>query len=269
MGLSTSISWTDLTWNIGVGCHKVDKDCLFCYMYRDSMNGTRYIPNVVRKTKTVFNLPLKYKKTKSEVWDGPPLVFTSSLTDVFHPGIDSFRQEAFDIIKRCPQLTFQLLTKRPERILAQLPANWGENGYENVWLGTSIGHQGAIHRLEELSALKTKESSFLTFLSLEPLHSEIDFLSAHPKAFSTLDWVIIGGESGNENGRYGYRECKIEWIESIIDQCDKHHIPVFVKQLGTYLAKKLGLTDRHGTRIEQWPAQLARQQFPANRYAMT
>lgn len=79
----SKIQWTDHPWNIAVGCVKVDADCKFCYMYRGSLNNTRYDPKVVRKTKTVFNLPLKIKE--------PSKFFTSSLTDVFLEECDSFR----------------------------------------------------------------------------------------------------------------------------------------------------------------------------------
>jgi protein gp37 len=113
---NTNIQWTDNTWNIARGCTKVDEDCKYCYMYRDSMENTRYNPLDVVRTKTVFNFPLKYKETMSSVWPGRPLIFTSSLTDVFHPAIDGYRNEMWDIIRQCPHLIFQILTKRPERM---------------------------------------------------------------------------------------------------------------------------------------------------------
>src|SRR5690606_41874640 len=130
MANNSHIEWTDATWNVARGCSKVDADCKFCYMYRDSMNGTRYEPKDVKRTKTVFELPLRLEGSKK--------IFTSSLTDFFHPEIDSSRAECWDIIRKCPQHTFQILTQRTERILEHLPPDWGE-GWENVWLGTSIG----------------------------------------------------------------------------------------------------------------------------------
>jgi protein gp37 len=77
-----------------------------------------------------------------------------------------------------------------------------------------------------------------------------------------FDWVIVGGESGNENGKYKYRPCELEWIESIVNQCQRNDIPVFVKQLGTFLSKQLKLSDRHGGNINDWPANLQVRQFP-------
>lgn len=267
MSKETKIQWTDATWNIARGCTKVDEDCKYCYMYRESLEGTRYSPREVVRTKTVFDLPLKYKKTKSESWDGPPLIFTSSLTDWAHESIDSYRNEMWDIIRKRPDLTFQLLTKRPERLPFVLPEDWGF-GWDNVWLGTSIGSQESIQRAWELLKVHSK----CYFLSLEPLHGEVDMVRAdllhkNWRNVATIgryiDWVIVGGESGNENGKYKYRPCDLQWIEKIVQDCRQSDIPVFVKQLGTYLSKQLNLTDRHGGNMEDFPENLKFRQFPA------
>lgn len=269
---NSKIQWTDHTWNIARGCSKVDADCKFCYMFRGSLNGTRYTPGQVVKTKTVFNLPLKIKE--------PSKIFTSSLTDFFHEDCDPFRNEAWDIIRACPQHTFQILTKRPMRINRQtLPYEKKyENGalvggvmhsnLPNVWMGTSIGSQAGLHRLYELINSVWRG---VKFLSLEPLHGPIDFgvylcdKCQSPVFDHGIDWVIVGGESGNDKGQYQYRECKLEWIESIIDQCREAGVPVFVKQLGTHLAKQLKLSDRHGGNIEEWPKHLQIREFPKSK----
>jgi protein gp37 len=253
MGQTSAIQWTDATWNVARGCTKVDEDCKFCYMYRDSFDGTRYNPLEIVRTKTVFNLPLKLKE--------PSKIFTSSLTDFFHEAIDGYRNEAWDIIRKCPQHTFQILTKRPERIMEHLPEDWGE-GWDNVWLGTSVGSQKAVHRINQLESVVSKTK----FISFEPLHTAITRMHC-----GNVDWIIIGGESGNENGKYRYRPCEIEWIEKIIEdykstfECGLLHreAKVFVKQLGTHLAKKMGLKDRHGGDISEWPEHLRIRQFPA------
>lgn len=111
----------------------------------------------------------------------------------------------------------------------------------------------------------------IAFLSAEPLTGPLDLSevllgqqwhdSEHPM-WGALNWVIVGGESGNEKGMYRYRECKIEWIESIIDQCRLAGVPVFVKQLGTHLAGQLKLKDRHGGDISEWPEELKVRQMP-------
>lgn len=255
MGKTTDISWTDATWNMARGCTKVNSDCRFCYMYRDSYKGTRYNPQQVVKTKMVFDLPLKLKE--------PSKIFTCSLTDFFHEGCDSFREEAWDVIRKCPQHTFQILTKRPERIIQCLPEDWGD-GYAHVWLGISAGNQENYNKmLFSFANIKAK----IKFLSAEPLHGSIllhgindewDFWN------KVLDWVIIGGESGNETGSYRYRPCKLLWLTSLVGQCNVNNIPVFVKQLGTCIAKEDMLKDRHGRDMNEFPNNLQVRQFPEN-----
>lgn len=281
MGQTSNIQWTDATWNIARGCTKVDEDCKFCYMYRDSFDSTRYNPLNVVRTKTVFNLPLKLKE--------PSKIFTSSLTDFFHEEIDSYRNEAWDIIRKCPQHIFQILTKRPERIMHHVPEDWGE-GWGNVWLGTSVGSQNAYMRILDLLKVKAK----VKFLSIEPMWAEVKLrdinhkiceddalmqpINGNAQWFDVLagqmangqfgyncpkiDWVIVGGESGNETGKYRYRPCELKWIEQIVNDCKATSIPVFVKQLGTYLSKQLRLSDRHGGNIEEWPLSLRIREFP-------
>lgn len=281
MGEKSNIQWTDVTWNIARGCTKIDEDCKYCYMYRDSFDSTRYNPLEVVRTKTVFNLPLKIKE--------PSKIFTCSLTDFFHEDIDSYRNEAWDIIRKCPHHTFQILTKRPERILHCLPKDWGD-GWENVWLGTSVGSQKAYMRILDLLKCKAK----IKFASLEPLWDSVLLRDINHKIcdeseviqpitgvwqwFDVLagqmangrigyecpkiDWVIVGGESGNETGKYKYRPCKLLWIENIVSDCIKTGTPVFVKQLGTHLSKQLKMSDRHGGNIDDFPEHLKIREFP-------
>ncbi len=248
MAENTKIEWCDATWNVARGCTKVDEDCKYCYMYRDSFDSKRYNPKQVIKTKTVFDFPLKYKETKSKAWGGRPLIFTSSLTDVFHPDIDSYRHEILEIIKACPHLIFQVLTKRPERITH----DWN---LENVWLGTSVGSKASTLRIDDILLSPAQKR----FVSFEPLHGRLSWFDL---SLNRIDWVIVGGESGNESGKYRYRPCAIEWIETIVQDCKDSGIPVFCKQLGTYLAKELKLKDRHGRDITEWPESLQIRQFP-------
>jgi protein gp37 len=255
MGKGTNIQWTDVSWNIARGCTKVDEDCKACYMYRDSFDGTRYDPLSVVRTKTVFDLPLRIKE--------PSKIFTCSLTDFFHEAIDSYRDEAWDIIRRCPQHTFQILTKRPERIIERLPEYW-EEVRGRVWLGTSIGSQKSIQRIYDLVA---PIQPGIKFLSLEPLHGPIDlpfgdFVDMGHRVGDLIDWVIVGGESGNETGKYRYRPCDLTWIDKIVEDCQRLNIPVFVKQMGTFLAKAMGMSDRHGGNMTEFPEHLQIRQFP-------
>jgi protein gp37 len=246
-------------------------------MYRQSLNSTRYTPDQVVKTKTVFTLPLHYKETKSQCWSGRPLIFTSSLTDFFHEEIDSYRYEAWDIIRKCPHLIFQILTKRPERILSCLPDDWGD-GWDNVWLGTSVGSYEGIKRVGKLIDVPAK----VRFLSLEPMYEDLSEITQyfypeeilhtevedyedgdkHSILEQVIHWVIVGGESGNDTGKYKYRPCKLEWIEEIVKIGKYADVPVFVKQVGTHLSKKLGMSDRHGGDFNEFPQSIQYREFP-------
>ena len=136
-----------------------------------------------------------------------------------------------------------------------LPDFWDEIK-DRCWLGTSIGSQAGMVRFNHL--IRLRQFAKVLFLSLEPLHEEITF----DEKISLIDWVIIGGESGNENGKYRYRPCKIEWMEKIAAKAHQYDVSVFVKQMGTHLAKELKMSDRHGTIIEEFPATLQKRDFP-------
>jgi protein gp37 len=224
-------------------------------MYRDSFDSSRYNPLEIVRTKTVFDLPLRIKE--------PSKIFTCSLTDFFHESIDSYRNEAWDIIRKCPQHTFQILTKRPERIADNLPKDWNE-GWNNVWLGTSIGSMKGISRLYELP----KYPNTIRFVSFEPLWQHIE-MNFDISTLINVDWAIIGGESGNETGKYRYRPCEIEWIEEIAQAINSVGNAVFVKQMGTYLAKQLRMSDRHGGNIDEFPEHLKIRQFPKPQLELT
>jgi protein gp37 len=158
-------------------------------------------------------------------------------------------------------ITFQILTKRPERIDEQTPETFDLNrSYpKNVWMGTSVGSQNGMVRAIDLLHADWKG---IKFLSLEPLWGPVDLSEIPHDLLDNLSWVIIGGESGNNIGKYRYRECRIEWIEHLIEQLQRLGVPLFVKQLGTHLSKELKLGDRHGGDINEWPEHLRIRQFP-------
>lgn len=262
MGKDSNIGWTQNTWNPATGCHKVSEGCKFCYMYRDK---ERYglDPNVVLKSKTNFDAPLK--------WKDPTLIFTCSWSDWFLEEIDEWRDDMWAIIKATPHHTYQILTKRPERISQCLPKDWGD-GYDNVWLGFSAENQKTLEeRSKYFFSLKAK----VKFISIEPIIGKIDLSLSYIVTSSKdepsrvddlkniIDWIIIGGESGNENGKYLYRPAELEWFSSLWEQCTLYKIPLFVKQMGTHLAKQMGLKDRHGADADEYPFQyLKTRQFP-------
>lgn len=249
MGNKTGISWTDATWNIARGCSKKNEDCLYCYMMRDG-ERFKYDGKKVVKTKTVFNLPDRIESGKK--------VMVSSLTDIFHEDCDSFREEMYDVMRRNKDKIYQFITKRWERMDSQFPNDWGD-GWDNVWLGCSAGSQD---RYDEMMPHLKDARAKLKWVSLEPLHKPITNMRLLTDYKDVLSFVVVGGESGNETGKYRYRECKIEWIESIVNQCIEANVPVFVKQLGTHLSKSLNLKDRHGADIDEFPEQIKFQEFP-------
>jgi protein gp37 len=222
-------------------------------MYRGASGIFAFDAHTVTQTSTksggAFNLPLRLKE--------PQKVFVSSLSDFFHKDWDGFRDQVWDIIRRTPHLTYQILTKRPQNIASRLPADWGE-GWDNVWLGTSIGFQHtADKRIPQLISVPAKTR----FLSAEPLLENVELL--HHLAPGHIHWVIIGGESGNENGFYRYRPCELQWIDNIVEDCRANGVACWVKQLGTDLRHRLRLTDRHGANPAEWPARFRVQQFPS------
>ncbi len=125
----TVIGWTNYTHNFWTGCQKVSTGCKFCYMHR-MLEGKGKNPNrVVKANNKSFAAPFFDKK--------PKMIFTCSMSDFFIEEADLWRIDAWRIIKETPWHTWQILTKRPERIRECLPDDWGENGYPNVWLGVT------------------------------------------------------------------------------------------------------------------------------------
>lgn len=252
MAENSTIQWTGHTWNPWQGCQKVSPGCRFCYMYRDKKRWNQDPTVVVRSAAGTFNKPLS--------WHEPALVFTCSWSDWFIEQADEWRPEAWEIIKRTPHLTYQILTKRPERIREHLPPDWGE-GYPNVWLGVSVENQRTFNkRVGELALIPAR----VRFLSIEPLIGEIKFQDSVNwlHFWQKFGWVIVGGESGNETGAFRYRPCSIEWIQHIVKVCKMLDIPVFVKQMGTHIAKEFDMDDHHGGNINEFPESLQIRQFP-------
>ena len=184
------------------------------------------------------------------------------MSDFFIEEADQWREEAWDIIRKTSHHTWLILTKRPERIKACLPDDWGD-GYPNVWLGTTAGVQSSLIRAEELAKIPAK----VRFISAEPILEEMDFLVRNNDGERIIDafhWVILGGESGNNTGKHLYRPSQIEWYEkAIVDLKTQTDVAVFMKQLGTHLSKELHFKkDRHGGKIENWPEHMQIREFP-------
>lgn len=215
----SAISWTQATWNPFYGCHKTSPGCAKCYMTRWANRAGHDPDTVKRAAPSTFNAPLR--------WREPRLVFTCSLSDFFIEEADPWRPEVWDIIRRTPHLTYQILTKRPGRIADHLPPDWGD-GWPNCWLGVSVENLRHRHRVGELLEV----SAAVYFVSAEPLLGNLSldgYLRRQGAAamLPGINWLIAGGESGP-----GHRPMDLDWARTLRDECQRNGVPFFLKQLG-------------------------------------
>lgn len=214
MATSSHIEWTEYTWNPVTGCTKVSQGCKNCYAERMAkrllaMQNPRYLNGFeVTLHEDLIDLPRSWKR--------PRLVFVNSMSDLFHEDIPlEFIARVFRTMSECRQHTFQILTKRSERLkelAAELP--WTNN----IWMGVSVEDERVVHRIHDLSTTPAKTK----FLSCEPLIGPLGSLP-----LSNIDWVIVGGESGPKS-----RTMKEEWVEDIRLQCIRSRSAFFFKQWG-------------------------------------
>lgn len=207
----SAISWTTVTWNPVHGCSRVSEGCRNCYAERLSLErgwtkkpwtGANAAENVLLKPHKL-NEPLKLKEASR--------VFVNSMSDLFHPLVpDDYIQQIFDVMNQCPQHVFQILTKRPERA-----AEWTYGWADHIWMGTSVEEQRVAHRIETLKHC----AAHIKFISAEPL---IAPLSAD---LSNIDWLIVGGESGDE-----FRPMPHLWARQLRDDCLAQDVAFFFKQ---------------------------------------
>lgn len=254
--MSTAIQWTDETWNPVTGCSRVSEGCRHCYIERTPpfrMHG-RKLGDPVQLHPERLAQPLGWKK--------PRRIFVNSLSDLFHEDVPlDFTKEVINTIEECWQLerghTFQVLTKRPKRMKALMEGIYRELQIEeplrNLWLGVSVEDQKTA---DERIPILLQTPAAVRFVSAEPLLGPIDF-SISPNgqildscdecghrrpnsqcdacidAPPAIDWVIAGGESGP-----GARPCDIAWFRSIVGECAAAGVPVFAKQLGSYVVDR-------------------------------
>ncbi len=248
----TKIQWTDSTMNFWSGCKKISEGCKFCYMYRMKEKNNEKGSIVYRVSDKTFY--------QSMDWEEPRMIFTCSMSDFFIEEADQWREDAWNVIRHTKQHKWLILTKRPERILECLPKDW-EEGWDNVWLGVTVENQECFQRAAILAKIPAK----IRFISAEPLLEEIDFLEKidGEQVINSFQWVLLGGESGNDYGNYRYRPSEISWYERAIDDLRKvPDMAIFVKQMGSHLKKTMNLKHYHGGEIKEWPKHLQIREYP-------
>jgi protein gp37 len=230
----TAIEWTGSTWNPVTGCTKISPGCKHCYAERmakrlKAMGQPNYATGFeLALHPHVLELPLSWKK--------PQTIFVNSMSDLFLEEIPGeFIKQVFDVMNRAHWHTFQVLTKRSER-LAELSGelSWASN----IWMGVSVENGDHAFRIDHLRTTGAK----VKFLSMEPLLGPASDLS-----LEKIDWVIVGGESGP-----GARIMKEEWVLEIKEQCLRANVPFFFKQWGGVRKKKAG-RELQGETWDQMP----------------
>lgn len=220
--MPSKIEWTEYTWNPVTGCTPISAGCKHCYAERmakrlQAMGNPRYRNGFsVSLHEELINQPYQWKK--------PRVVFVNSMSDLFHENIpDEFIAKVFHTMNNCPHHTFQVLTKRSERLLQLSPhLKWTHN----IWMGVTIENASVSERLEHLLNTDAR----VKFLSCEPLIGPLDNIELRG-----IDWVIVGGESGP-----GARPMEKEWALTLLNKCLSSNVPYFFKQWGGVNKKAAG-----------------------------
>ncbi len=231
----TAIEWTDATWNPVTGCSKVSPGCKHCYAERlakrlRAMGNSRYANGFAAALHPdQLWLPVR--------WRQPRRIFVNSMSDLFHEDVpEDFIRQVFAVMRRAEWHTFQVLTKRASRLAAVGPRlPWPPN----VWIGVSVESEPYVTRIAHLATIPAA----VRFLSLEPLLAPIPELP-----LDSIDWVIVGGESGPQA-----RKMDVVWVREIRDQCICARIPFFFKQWGGCRPKANGRV-LDGREWSQYPA---------------
>ncbi|MGB9738071.1 DUF5131 family protein, partial [Chloroflexus sp.] len=210
----TSIEWTEVTWNPLTGCTKISPGCKHCYAER---MARRLQAMGVPKYRNGFRLTLHPTVlTEPLHWRTPRMIFVNSMSDLFHQDVPpDFICAVFAVMRQAHWHTFQVLTKRAERLRAlDALLDWPPN----VWMGVSVERVDYIARIDDLRAT----GAAIKFVSCEPLLGPLPQLP-----LDGIDWVIVGGESGP-----GARPMDPAWVRDIRDQCLAADVPFFFKQWG-------------------------------------
>jgi protein gp37 len=214
----SAIEWTEATWNPTSGCTKVSPGCDRCYAERITDRFPKTFPNGFRLTirEDALEIPLH--------WRRPRLIFVNSMSDLFHTGVpEDYLQRVFDVMRRTPQHTYQILTKRAERLVRVAPKLcWSDN----IWMGVSVESPAFKWRIDYLRRVPAA----IRFISAEPLLEALPGLD-----LQGIHWLIAGGES-----QTGCRPAELNWFRDLRDQCRHAGVAFFLKQLGGHPSKRGG-----------------------------
>ncbi|MBZ5759134.1 MULTISPECIES: DUF5131 family protein [Rhizobium] len=237
----TTIEWTDATWNPIAGCTIMSAGCTNCYAMRmaarlEAMGVEKY-QGLTRKSggRAKWTGALYLDENALQIpasWSRPRNVFVNSMSDLFHPDVPaSFVGKVWSVMAETPRHTYQILTKRPDRMASILRNDFPV--LPNVWLGTSVEDGRVTHRLDDLRLVPAA----LRFVSFEPLIGSVS--AGH---LTGIQWAIVGGESGPNA-----RPMDSVWIDEIFDMCTDSDTTFFFKQWGGYNKKKNGRSYRGRT----------------------
>ena len=226
MAEKSGVEWTTASWGCWRGCYPSSVGCENCYARRDMNRYGMDFSTVTRAAAQTFNMPLRLKE--------PTEIFVTPWSDFWLPEADAWREEAFAIMRKTPHL-YLIPTKRPQEMKERLPSDWEDDDFQTrLWPGVSVSTQADVDRLLPLAHYVPGH----WWLSAEPLLEEIDISPYLPAVVGSDRWwpktcawgarlcgVVIGCESGPDA-----RPCRMDWIRSLVQQCDDAQIPVMVKQ---------------------------------------
>jgi protein gp37 len=214
MGQISNIEWTEMTWNPATGCSKVSPGCAHCYA---ETFAERWRGVAGHHYEQGFQLRLWPERLEQPLrWRRPRRVFVNSMSDLFHEDIpEAFIAEIFAVMGRAHWHTFQVLTKRQDRLAELAPRlDW----HPNIWMGTSIENRRFVHRADALRDVP----ACVRFISAEPLLGPLERLD-----LSGIHWLIAGGESGHH-----HRRLDLAWVRDLRDRCAESGTAFFFKQVG-------------------------------------
>jgi protein gp37 len=242
MSQQSSIEWTDATWNPVRGCTKISPGCTHCYAetFAERFRGVPGHPY-----EQGFDLRLVPDKLAEPLkWKTPRTVFVNSMSDLFHDGVpDQYVQDVVRVMRLARWHTYQVLTKRSERLRDMLQTTLLEAGAEpHIWWGVSVeNRRHGLPRIDHLRAAPAR----VRFLSVEPLLEDLG-----PLDLTGIHWVIVGGESGP-----GARPMEKSWVVSLQNQCETAGVPFFFKQWGGVRKEKTG-RELEGKKYDGMPSRV-------------